>query len=87
MIKLFKNNKGNLVLAKIKEDKKSEYGYRYFFWKTNPKNNKLIPATKSYVTKVLNSLLRPYDRMDLWICMRSNGWVGEENEKQRQGIS
>lgn len=75
MTKIFTNPKGETIVAKIQEDPKGEYGYRYSFWKVDFNLKKLISATPSYVKKVLESLSRSQDRMDLWICMRANRWV------------
>ena len=74
MIKIFTNPKGETVVAKIQESE-SEYGYSYSFWKLDFKRKNLVPATPLYVTRMLGSLSRSKDRMDLWVCMRVNGWV------------
>ena len=74
MTKIFTSPKGETVVAKIQEAE-GELGYKYSFWKLDFKHKNVIPATKTYVTKVLESLSRSQDRMDLWICMRANRWV------------
>ena len=74
MIKIFTNPKGETVVAKIQEAE-SEYGYSYSFWKLDFKRKNLVPATPLYVTRMLDSLSRLRDRMDLWVCMRVNGWI------------